>query len=215
MYDDQINHEYICKKAILEIWNFASMFKWFKESWLGFKQFIKTKIAEFVSNGAYPVNDRLLLIKIFSQNWLIIMSDVSLLEERIVDISRDVPRKKYNVKRWYLYRMRYKIYRLLWTFKSRPLWNKKFKWFKCIQIITKKQKTFIMLLLQKSIENEWDETWDNIAEISDRLLENMELKTYYETSKKWYWYYIRTCLENKIWSKCDRFNRRSMMILVR
>ena len=170
------------QKAILEIWNFASMFKWFKESWLWFKQFIKTKIAEFVSNGAYPVNDRLLLIKIFSQNWLIIMSDISLLEERIVDISRVELERN-----------------IMWRDDIFNDWDTKFidsyelsnldpygiRNLSDLNLSdkNKKQKTFIKLLSQKSIENHWDETWDNIADISDRLLENMEWKTDYETSK--------------------------------
>ena len=170
------------QKAILEIWNFASMFKWFKESWLWFKQFIKTKIAEFVSNGAYPVNDRLLLIKIFSQNWLIIMSDVSLLEERIVDISRDQLEKN-----------------VMWRDDIFIEWNTKFidsyelsnldpygiRNLNDLNLSdkTKKQKIFLKWLLQKSIENHLDETWNSIADISDILLKDMEWKTDYETSK--------------------------------
>lgn len=161
------------QKAILEIWNFASMFKWFKESWLWFNQFIKTKVVEFVSNWAYPTTDRLLLIRIFSLNWLLLSRDIWLLTERIVDISRED---------------------LMWSLMSDndifSEWDTKFidsyelanldpYWKRNLNDLnlsdkTKKQKSLLRLLSQKSIENAWDETWDNIAEISDRILEEIE-----------------------------------------
>jgi guanyl-specific ribonuclease Sa len=54
------------QKAVLELGNFVDMFKGFHASGKPFGLYIKEKIIHFVSNGAYPKSDRLILIKIFS-----------------------------------------------------------------------------------------------------------------------------------------------------
>ncbi len=76
------------QKAILELGNFVSLFKWFKESGQDFVEFMKTKIIKFVSNGAYPKTDKLLLINIFAEKWLITKQEIPILLERMSDISQ-------------------------------------------------------------------------------------------------------------------------------
>ena len=77
------------QKAVLELWSFVALFKWFKESGQDFAEFIKAKIIKFVSNGAYPKNDRMLLINIFSGKGLVTQNDVDSLLERMSDISKE------------------------------------------------------------------------------------------------------------------------------
>lgn len=76
-------------KAVLELGNFIDLFKGFQESGQDFTSYIKQKVLQFVSNGAYPKSDRLILIKMFSAKWLIVKKDIQSLEQRMSDISED------------------------------------------------------------------------------------------------------------------------------
>ncbi len=77
------------RKAVLELGNFIWLFVWFKESGKEFNKFIKEQILEFVSNHAYPKNDRLILIKIFSSKGLITKSDIPFLVNIMSDIGEE------------------------------------------------------------------------------------------------------------------------------
>ncbi len=64
------------KKAVLELWRFVSMFKWYASSALPFAQYLKWEVINFITNMAYPKTDRLILVKIFSQKWFITKNDI-------------------------------------------------------------------------------------------------------------------------------------------
>ncbi len=171
------------QKAILETWNFISMFKWFKESWLSFKQFIKTKIVKFISNESYPLSDRLLLIKIFSQNWLIIKSDIWLLEDRMIDVDRDDLDRNIMSDN--------DIFKDSGTkfIDSYDLANLDPYEIRKLDEIgfsdnNKKQKKFLQYLARSSVKNEWNKNRYEIGVIANRLLEDMEWKKDFEISKE-------------------------------
>ena len=161
------------QKAVLEIWNFVSMFKWFKESWKNFKQFIKWKIIEFVSNWAYSKNDRLLLIKIFSSNWLIIRSDLSKLETRIVDIAKEELKRNIISNNdifsdgWTKFIDPYELANLdpynIRKLDELELWDEQ-----------KRLKTFMENMSEKAIENIDNEDWDELWTIVDNVLLKIE-----------------------------------------
>lgn len=169
------------QKAVLELWNFVSMFKWFKESGLSFKEFMKWKIIEFVSNWAYPKNDRLLLIKIFSTNWLLISSDISRLAKRINDIwqsefeknimwRNDIFTNEGPVKFIDPFELAnldpYNIRKL----KDLELWNenKKIKW--------------VLQSIWESYSSLWTQVWDKLSEFVEHILDKMESDPNYEVT---------------------------------
>jgi len=84
---DSSKEEMYLKKAILEIWKFIWLFTWFKESGHSFVDYIKKWVIESCTNTAYPISDRLILIKIFSSKWFIVKQDLQSLLERMDDIS--------------------------------------------------------------------------------------------------------------------------------
>ncbi len=171
------------QKAILEIWKFVSLFNGFRGSQFDFKKFIKIKIADFLSNPAYPTIDRLLLIKIFSQNWLIIKSDIWLLEDRMIDVDRtDLDRnimsdndifKDSGTKFIDPYDLAN-----LDPYEIRKLDEIDFS------DNTKKQEEFLQYLAKSSVKNDWNENRYEIGVIANRLLEDMEWKKDFEIPKE-------------------------------
>ena len=167
------------QKAVLEIWNFVSMFKWFKESGKSFKQFIKWKITEFVSNWAYSKNDRLLLIKIFSSNWLLIRSDLSTLETRIVDIAKEelerniISNNDIFSDEWTKFIDPYELANLdpynIRKLDELELWDEQ-----------KRLKTFMENMSEKAIENIGDENWDELWSMVDNILSEIEKNPEFE-----------------------------------
>lgn len=171
------------QKAVLEIWNFVSMFNWFKESGKSFKQFIKWKIIEFVSNWAYSKNDKLLLIKIFSSNWLIIRSDLDKLETKIVDIAKEELEK--NIlsnndifsEEWTKFIDPYELANLdpynIRNLDELELWDEQ-----------KRLKPFMEKMSEKAIENIGDENWDELWSMVDNVLSEIEKDPEFEIEEK-------------------------------
>ncbi len=77
------------QKAVLETWKLLWFFKWFKTSWKSLEEHIIDEVIDFVSNWAYPKEDRLILIKIFSKKWILTLEDVDKLKSRMTDIWED------------------------------------------------------------------------------------------------------------------------------
>ena len=161
------------QEAILETWKFVGIFEWFKDSNMSFKEFIKSKIIKFISIWDYPLSDKLLLIKIFSNRWILLKKDINLLTNKIKDVSED------NIK-WSLM-SEYDIFSDEWTKFIDPyelanldpynirklsqleLWDEQ-----------KRLKSFMESMSQKAIENMGDENWDELWSIVDNVLSKIE-----------------------------------------
>jgi len=80
-------------KAVLELGKFIWLFQWFKESGKDFLGFIKQWLIDFVSNPAYPLMDRSLLIRILGTKWLLTQQDIPSLMEANQEFSPDSLKK--------------------------------------------------------------------------------------------------------------------------
>jgi len=82
----QIDKLYL-QKAVLETWKLLWFFKWFRASHQELPSYLKNQIIGFVSNQAYPKEDRLILLRTFSAKGLINKQDAPTIADKMLDVS--------------------------------------------------------------------------------------------------------------------------------
>ena len=167
------------EKAILETGRFVSLFHGFQESGKTFQDFLTHQVLEFISNPLYPKNDKLILLKIFSQNGIITKSHVSLLADRMTDMSNSeitsnimggesifTPGNTAFVDAYDLVNLDPYQERNLQDLKIWDIW--------------KRQKYLIQRISQESLKHMDDPKWQEANSISTKILEEFNKDEQYQ-----------------------------------